>query len=63
MTSGDLLPYEARCREVIMVEVAEAIEKNTNHRSRKLQVAEGVLEVIGAIKAKRLKRRRNENLY
>ena len=63
MTSGDLFPYEARCREVIMVEVAEAIEKNTNHRSRKLQVAEGVLEVIGAIKAKRLKRRRNENLY
>jgi len=63
VTSNDLFPYEARCREVIMVEVAEAIKEKTNYRSSKLQIAEGVLKVISAIKAKRRERRRNENLY
>ena len=63
MPPNDLFPYEARCREVIMVEVAEAIKEKTNYRSSKLQIAEGVLKVISAIKAKRRERRRNENLY
>lgn len=56
MMGGGLFQYESYCRRVLLEEADDSVQEKANHRTPRFKVAEGMLQVIGIIKAKRRKK-------